>query len=91
MPAMLCQETNHRWLGAFAVRLMQLRDDMALPEAVRRAVLAHAHASAMPPEEAAAIESRVLTRRASRAPVQYRANAMARVNAPTSLWGAGRR
>jgi hypothetical protein len=45
----------------------------------------------MPPEEAAAIESRVLTRRASRAPVQYRANATARVNAPTSLWGAGRR
>ena len=59
---MLCKQSNHDWLGRFAIHLMRMHDDVSLPEAVRRAVVAHGHAASLPPEEAAAIESRLRQR-----------------------------
>lgn len=50
---MYCEKKNHLWLGRFAVRLMQLRQDMTLSSAVARAVKAHAYAADMAPETAA--------------------------------------
>jgi hypothetical protein len=54
---MYCDETNHLWLGRFAVRLMQLRQDMTLPSAVARAVKAHGYASDLGPERAAELDA----------------------------------
>ena len=57
---MLCDQTTHLWLGRFSVRLMQLREGLALPAAVRRAVAARAHSRAMLPEHAARIDAAVV-------------------------------
>jgi hypothetical protein len=56
---MYCNETNHLWLGRFAVRLMQLRQDMTLPSAVARAVKAHGYAADIGPERAAELDASV--------------------------------
>ena len=60
---MICQQANHQWLGRFSVALMKLRQGTSLPSAVSRAVAAHEHLHDMVPEEAAALEARVLARR----------------------------
>ena len=41
---MLCHQSTHEWLGRFAVRLMQLRQDISLPHAVKRAVVVYGQA-----------------------------------------------
>lgn len=61
---MICEQANHLWLGRFSVALMKLRQGTSLPAAVSRAVAAHGHLHDLPPEEAAAIEARVLARSA---------------------------
>jgi hypothetical protein len=77
MRRMICEQSNHQWLGRFAIRLMQLDDDVTLPQAVRRAVAAHAHAGDMLPEEAAGIELSIAGGRRQQPPVDH--NALARL------------
>jgi hypothetical protein len=60
---MLCEASNHLWLGRFSVELMRLRDGLSLPGAVSRAVHAHAHALHLRPEDAAAVDAALLARR----------------------------
>jgi hypothetical protein len=59
LASMLCDHSTHQWLGRFALQLMQLRQNMSLPQAVTRAVAAHAHASDLSPEEAARLDAEV--------------------------------
>jgi hypothetical protein len=80
---MLCQQTTHQWLGRFALRLMQLRQDISLPTAVTRAVYAHAHSSDMPPEDAAQLDAAVSTWRLPRTPRAYTVSGHAASNQPT--------
>lgn len=68
---MLCEQTTHQWLGRFAVRLMQLRQNISLPAAVTRAVCSHAHSSDMLPEAAAQLDAAVSTWRLPPTPVAY--------------------
>jgi hypothetical protein len=56
---MLCNETNHLWLGRFSTRLVQLRQDISWRRAVMRAVAAHPYLSDLAPEKAALLESRI--------------------------------
>ncbi len=65
---MLCKVSNHLWLGRFSVELMRLREGLSLPNAVSRAVYAHAHASHLSPEDAAAREAVLLATREHCAP-----------------------
>jgi hypothetical protein len=58
---MLCEESNHLWLGRFALRLTQLRTDISWPRAVMRAVAAHAYCSDLEPEYAALLDASVAT------------------------------
>jgi hypothetical protein len=64
---MLCEASNHLWLGRFSVELMRLRDGLSLPGAVSRAVRAHAHALHLRPEDAAAVDAALLARREPKA------------------------
>ena len=54
---MQCEQKNHLWLGRFAVRLMELRQDITLSAAVGRAVRAHGWAAELRPEAAAEIDA----------------------------------
>ena len=56
---MLGDQSTHEWLGQFAVRLMRSRQDISLPCAISRAVVAHGHSSDLMPEEAAKIDAAV--------------------------------
>jgi hypothetical protein len=76
---MICEQQNHLWLGRFSVALMKLREGTSLPAAVSRAVVAHEHLGDMVPEEAAAIEARVLLRRTKPAVTRQTTRAVARV------------
>ena len=59
--AMHCDKKNHLWLGRFAVRLMQIRQEMTLSSAVARAVKAHGYAAELHPERAAELDATVPT------------------------------
>lgn len=83
IPSMLCENTTHHWLGRFAVRLMQLRQNISLPVAVARAVRAYAHSSDMVPEAAAQLDATVSSWRLPPTPVAYSRAALAASNHPT--------
>lgn len=68
---MLYQQNTHQWLGRFAVRLMQLRQNISLPAAVARAVRAYAHSSEMLPEAAAQLDAAVSAWRLPPTPRAY--------------------
>jgi len=80
---MLCEQTTHQWLGRFAVRLMQLRQNISLPAAVTRAVCFHAHSSDMLPEAAAQLDAAVLTWRLPPTPAAYTNERFSASNHPT--------
>ena len=51
--------TARRWLGRFAVRLMQLRHEVPLHQAAHRAVSAQIYAGHLLPERAAELDATV--------------------------------
>ena len=51
--------TARGWLGRFAVRIMQLRNEVPLYEAANRAVVVRAYASNLLPERAAELDATV--------------------------------